>query len=41
VRAGAGVRLVRLIANYRSQFDQIVRTASYERLVAKLKSPSS
>ena len=32
---------VSLVANYRSQFDQIIRTASYERLVAKLKSPSS
>ena len=32
---------VSLVANYRSQFDQIIRTASYERLVEKLKSPSS
>jgi phospholipid transport system substrate-binding protein len=32
---------VSLVANYRSQFDQIIRTASYERLVAKLKSQSS
>jgi phospholipid transport system substrate-binding protein len=32
---------VSFVANYRSQFDQIIRTASYERLVAKLKSPSS
>ena len=32
---------VSLVANYRSQFDQIIRTASYERLVAKLKSSSS
>jgi phospholipid transport system substrate-binding protein len=32
---------VSLVANYRSQFDQIIRTSSYERLVAKLKSPSS
>jgi phospholipid transport system substrate-binding protein len=32
---------VSLVANYRSQFDQIIRTASYARLVEKLKSPSS
>jgi len=32
---------VSLVANYRPQFDQIIRTASYERLVEKLKSPSS
>ena len=32
---------VSLVANYRSQFDQIIRTGSYERLVAKLKSSSS
>jgi phospholipid transport system substrate-binding protein len=32
---------VSLVANYRSQFDQIIRAASYERLVEKLKSPSS
>ena len=32
---------VSLVAIYRSQFDQVIRTASYERLVAKLKSPSS
>jgi phospholipid transport system substrate-binding protein len=32
---------VSLVANYRSQFDQIIRTASYQQLVAKLKSPSS
>ena len=36
-----GIERVSLVANYRSQFDQIIRTASYERLVAKLKSPSS
>jgi phospholipid transport system substrate-binding protein len=32
---------VSLVANYRSQFDQIIRNASYEQLVAKLKSTSS
>jgi phospholipid transport system substrate-binding protein len=32
---------VSLVANYRSQFDQVIRTASYEQLVAKLKSPRS
>ncbi len=31
---------VSLVANYRAQFDQIIRTSSYARLVAKLKSPS-
>jgi len=31
---------VSLVANYRAQFDQIIRTGSYEKLVEKLKSPS-
>ena len=31
---------VSLIGNYRAQFDQIIRTGSYEKLVDKLKSPS-
>ena len=31
---------VSLVANYRAQFDQIIRTSSYEKLVEKLKSPS-
>ena len=31
---------VSLVANYRAQFDQIIRTSSYEKLVEKLKPPS-
>jgi len=31
---------VSLVANYRAQFDQIIGTSSYEKLVDKLKSPS-
>ncbi len=31
---------VSLVANYRAQFDQIIRTGSYEKLLEKLKSPS-
>ena len=32
---------VSLVANYRAQFDQIIRTSSYQQLVEKLKSSSS
>jgi phospholipid transport system substrate-binding protein len=32
---------VSLVSNYRAQFDQIIRTSSYEQLVERLKSPSS
>ena len=36
-----GVEGVSLVANYRTQFNQIIRTSSYEELVRKLKSRSS
>jgi len=32
---------VSLVANYRAQFDQIIRTSSYKQLVQRLKSSSS
>jgi phospholipid transport system substrate-binding protein len=36
-----GVEGVSLVGNYRTQFNQIIRTSSYEELVRKLKSRSS
>ena len=36
-----GVEGVSLVGNYRTQFNQIIRTSSYEELVKKLKSRSS
>ena len=35
------IESVSLVANYRAQFDQIIRTGSYGQLVEKLKAPNS
>jgi phospholipid transport system substrate-binding protein len=35
------VENVSLIASYRSQFDRVIRTTSYEELVRRLKSPGT